>query len=616
MFIAGPLKGTIIEITQDEIQIGRDPTNQVVVPDESLSRRQCFIRKEGERYQVVDLDSHNGTFLNQVPVKTAELFHGDLIQAGKSFFFFLQHEHVSESRLPPVQLNPGVLVTASTLRVNPEAALDAMTIDFGLLMKVIAAVKTIRSAQELQKKLLENLFEIVPATRGVIAYVNDQSLEPDQVTVLDKNCSELQPLQLSTNLARQVIRDKEAVFCKDVSVDDTLQKSDSIQSTGIKGLICVPLLILDRTIGFIYLDSRDPAVNFTEWHFQLVIAVSGIAAGPLDRARQLDWLGEENERLRAIIRDENSLIGESQKMREIYQLIAKVAPTDTTVLIRGQSGTGKELAAQAIHRNSPRAGGVLLAINCAVLSDALLESELFGHEKGAFTGAVSQKKGKLEIADGGTVFLDEVGEMSPTIQSKLLRVLQERTFERIGGTRPIKTDVRIIAATNKDLEAAIAKNEFRTDLYYRLNVISFEMPRLRDRAEDIPLLAHYFIAKYSRKCNRYVAGLSDKARQYLVSYSWPGNVRELENSIERAIVLGSTEVILPDDLPETLLEAVSSSAETSLQYHQLLIEAKRKIVLNALAQTGGSNKEAANLLGLHPNNLHRLIRNLGLKSQP
>ena len=437
MFIAGPLKGTTTELTTDEVYIGRDPTNQLVVPDESLSRLQCSIRKDGERYQLVDLDSHNGTFLNQVPVKTAKLSHGDLIQAGKSFFFFLQHEEISESTSPPVQFNPGVLVTASTLRVKPEAALYAMTIDFGLLMKVSAAVNALRSAQELQKKLLESLFEIVPATRGAIAYLKDQSLESDQVTVLEKNCSEPQPLQLSASLTKQVLRDKEAVFCKDVSLDDTLQKSDSIVSTGIKALICVPLLILDRTIGFIYLDSRDPAVNFTEWHFQLVIAVSGIAAGPLDRARQLDRLGEENERMRAIIRDENSLVGESQKMREIYELIAKVAPADSTVLIRGESGTGKELAAQAIHRNSRRAGGVLLAINCAALSDALLESELFGHEKGAFTGAVSQKKGKLEIAEGGTVFLDEVAEMSPAIQSKLLRVLQERVFERIGGTRTI-----------------------------------------------------------------------------------------------------------------------------------------------------------------------------------
>lgn len=610
MFIAGPLKGKSIELTEDEVHIGRDPTNQLIVPDESLSRRQCFIRKDGEQYQLVDLDSHNGTFLNQVPVKASKLSHGDLIQAGKSFFFFLQNQGIGISGSPPVQFNPGVLVTASTVRVKPEAALYAMTIDFGLLMKVIAAVKTIRSARELQKKLLESLFEIVPATRGAIGYAKDHSLEPDQVTVLEKDCSEPQPLQLSEHLAKQVLRDQEAVFCN----DDTLQKSDTVVSNGLKGLICVPLLILDRTIGFIYLDSSAPAVDFTEWHFQLIIAVSGIAAGPLDRARQLDWLGEENERLRAIIRDENSLVGDSPKMREIYRLIAKVALADSTILIRGESGTGKELAAQAIHRKSQRAGGVLLAINCATLSDSLLESELFGHEKGAFTGAVSQKKGKLEIADGGTVFLDEIGEMSPATQSKLLRVLQERMFERIGGTRPITTDVRIIAATNKDLEAAITKNEFRSDLYYRLNVISFEMPPLRNRVEDISLLAHHFITKYSRRCNRFVAGLSESARQYLMSYSWPGNVRELENSIERAIVLGSTELILPDDLPETILEAVSTPQGTP--YHQLLIEAKRKIVLNALGQADGSNKEAAKQLGLHPNNLHRLIRNLGLKSQP
>jgi Nif-specific regulatory protein len=548
-------------------------------------------------------------------VRDAGISHGDLIQAGKSFFFFLQHEDLSESNSPSVHFNPGALITASTFRVKPEAALYAMTLDFSVLMKVSAAINTVRSARELQRKLLECIFEIVPAKRGAIACVKDGAVDAEMVTVLERGTGGAQTLQLSATLARQVLEDKEAVLCKDVAADDTLGVSDSIVTTGIKALIGVPLLILDRAVGFIYLDSQDPTTNFTEWHLQLVTAIASFAAGPLERARQLDRMWRENERLNAFIRDENSLVGESRRMREAYQLITKIAPAESTVLIRGESGTGKELAAQAIHRNSRRARGAFVAINCATLSDALLESELFGHEKGAFTGAVSQKKGKLEVAEGGTVFLDEVGEMSPAIQSKLLRVLQEREFERVGGTRVIKADVRVMAATNKDLEAAVAKNEFRSDLYYRLNVISLEMPPLRERADDIPLLAHYFIAKYSRKCNRYVAGLSDGARQYLMSYSWPGNVRELENTIERAIVLGSTEQILPEDLPEAVLEAASVADGASTRYNQLLKEAKRQIVVNALSQSGGSFKDAAGLLGLHPNNLHRLIRNLGLKSE-
>jgi Nif-specific regulatory protein len=301
-------------------------------------------------------------------------------------------------------------------------------------------------------------------------------------------------------------------------------------------------------------------------------------------------------------------------MRQVYNFLAKVAPTQSTVLIRGESGTGKELAAHAIHLNSPRATKPFVAINCATLSETLLESELFGHEKGAFTGAITQKRGKLEVADGGTVFLDEVGELSPAIQAKLLRVMQTHEFERVGGTRPTRVDVRMIAATNRDLEGAIKTGDFREDLYYRLNVISLVMPPLRERREDIPLLASYFVADYSKKCKRKVTGISSEARRLLQAYDWPGNVRELENAIERALVLGSTDLIVPEDLPEVLYESGSIGSATNASYYEAIKEAKRQFVSDALQQTKGNYTEAAKLLGIHPNNLHRLVRSLDLKT--
>ena len=238
-----------------------------------------------------------------------------------------------------------------------------------------------------------------------------------------------------------------------------------------------------------------------------------------------------------------------------------MARGDSTVLIRGESGTGKELVARAIHRNSPRADKPFVAINCAAIPEALLESELFGHEKGAFTGAIATKKGKLEVAEGGTVFLDEVGELSPPLQAKLLRVLQQREFERVGGTRSLKFDARVLTATNKDLEQAIKDREFRQDLYYRLNVVSMVVPPLRERPDDIPLLAIYFAAKYAEKCKRALKGISPEARALLMAYSWPGNVRELENAIEHAMVLGLTDEIVPDDLPAALLETQAGGAQ-------------------------------------------------------
>ncbi|MCI0390007.1 MAG: sigma 54-interacting transcriptional regulator [Acidobacteria bacterium] len=332
-----------------------------------------------------------------------------------------------------------------------------------------------------------------------------------------------------------------------------------------------------------------------------------------ENIERLEWLEQENRRLQEEINLEHNMVGESPRMREVYQFIAKVAPAGSTVLIRGESGAGKELVARAIHQNSPRAHQPFVAINCAALTETLLESELFGHEKGAFTGAIAQKKGKLEIAQGGTVFLDEMGEMAPYLQASLLRVLQEREFERVGGTRPIKADIRVIAATNKDLEAAIKNGGFRQDLYYRLNVVSITMPPLRERREDIPLLAGYFAVKYSQKCKRAVKGISAKARARLLSYDWPGNVRELENAIERAVVLGLTEFILPEDLPEVVLETGPPAGAESRKLSDQVKEAKKRFILEAIEQAGGNITKAAELLDVNISHLHWLIRTLELR---
>ena len=307
------------------------------------------------------------------------------------------------------------------------------------------------------------------------------------------------------------------------------------------------------------------------------------------------------------------MVGESQKMRELYQTVARVAQTDSTVLICGESGTGKELVARALHANSARRRKPFIAINCAVLTETLLESELFGHERGAFTGAVAQKRGRLEVADGGTLFLDEIGELSTNLQARLLRVLQEREFERVGGTRTIAVDIRVIAATNRNLAEAIQQGGFRSDLYYRLNVIELELPPLRERRQDIPLLADHFLKKMSQKIGRQATHISQEARDGLISYDWPGNVRELENAIERAVVMGSTTSVRPEDLPDSILEGTASptAAVTSLEHG--VREAKKRLVLGAFAKAGGAYAEAAKLLGVNTNYLYTLVKKLHLK---
>jgi len=306
-------------------------------------------------------------------------------------------------------------------------------------------------------------------------------------------------------------------------------------------------------------------------------------------------------------------IGPSAVMRAISGIVDRVAPTDATVLIWGESGVGKEVVSQRLYERSKRRDRPFVKVNCAALPVELLESELFGYERGAFTGAVAQKKGRLEMADGGVLFLDEIGELAPALQVKLLRVLQEREFERVGGNRPIHVDIRLIAATNRDLEEASRKGEFRQDLYFRLNVVSLTMPPLREHKEDIPMLVSFLGEKHCNKCGAKPKPLSRQALACLQNYDWPGNVRELENVIERALVLGTSEDILPEDLPENLLERDPAPGVGEAKYHGAVKELKKRLIQNALEEARGSITEAAKALGVHPNYLHRLIRNLDLK---
>jgi transcriptional regulator with GAF, ATPase, and Fis domain len=304
------------------------------------------------------------------------------------------------------------------------------------------------------------------------------------------------------------------------------------------------------------------------------------------------------------------MIGNSAAMRSVYERIRKAAPAACTVLISGETGTGKELAARAIHRHSTRASGPFVAVNCAALTESLLESELFGHEKGAFTGAFSLKKGKLELADGGTVFLDEIGELAPPLQAKVLRALQYHEFERVGGTRTIKVDVRVVAATNRDLTEAVQAGTFREDLWYRLNVLNVAMPPLRARRSDIPLLAAHFASRYGGRSIQ----ISREALEALHAHDWPGNVRELENAIESAVVLGPADFIVADDLPRSIVGSANRLPPAAgAPYHRHVLDAKRQLILDAIERSGGRYTAAAKLLGLNPTYLHRLVRNLNLK---
>lgn len=310
--------------------------------------------------------------------------------------------------------------------------------------------------------------------------------------------------------------------------------------------------------------------------------------------------------------DFSSIIGKGPKMKELFETLAMVAPTEATVLLLGESGTGKELVANAIHQNSPRRDKPYVKVNCAALPETLLESELFGHEKGAFTGALYTKKGRFELADGGTIFLDEIGEMSIPTQTKILRVLQEREFEPVGGTKTVKVDVRIISATNKDLEEEVQRGRFRDDLYYRINVVPITIPPLRERKEDIPLLAEHFLRIYSEKNKRMIKDFEPRVMDAFMRYGWPGNVRELENIVERTVIMGRGDMIALEDLPPTIVGSQQEEDRTTPPTATALRDVEREAIIRTLHQTGGNRTKAADILGITRKTLQNKIKEYGI----
>jgi transcriptional regulator with GAF, ATPase, and Fis domain len=600
----------VVRIGKDgPLTLGRDRSNQVVVPDPAVSRKHCSVSEISSGvFEIADLDSHHGTFVNQTQVTRQTLQHGDRIRIGRSEFAFLTDPEDDAALLNSRLDSLGATAELKTMSLDQcglptdDAWIGRMARDLAAFLQIANVINSTRDIQALQRELLELICEVIPAAQAAIVLQPNQNEEPGSPCTWNRKGLATQQIVIREELVQQAMWERCAVVA-----------AAPARTASAEHVLCVPLVAVDRTLGVIYLSAPASSPAFEEDHAYFVSSVSRIAAVTLENLLKLDSLRAENQRLRAEVEAEGTLIGESKPMRRVSDFIARITKGDSTVLIRGESGTGKELVARAIHASSLRSGQPFVAINCAAIPEALLESELFGHEKGAFTGAVGTRKGKFEAAEDGTLFLDEIGEMAPLLQAKLLRVLQQREFERVGGTRLLPFNARVLAATNKNLEQAIKTSQFRQDLYYRLNVVSVVLPPLREHREDIPLLALYFANKYAAKCKRAFKGIAAEARTLLLQYSWPGNVRELENAIEHAIVLGLTGEILPEDLPTALLEEQSPGLDAA-RYHNTLNQTKKQLVLTALEEANGSPIEAARILGIHPKYLHRLIRNLDLKS--
>jgi transcriptional regulator with GAF, ATPase, and Fis domain len=606
--MSGPLEGTVHTITDGPLYLGRDPANQVMIGDSAVSRKHCAISQVTQGiYEISDLDSHNGTFVNGIQVSRTPIQHGDLIRIGTSEFVFLIGEDDGSS---PQSSGASKQTTSGTLTAlfldqrsglpSDASGIGRMARDLSAFFKIANLVNSFHDVDALQRELLGLIFEVIPAAQGAIVLQPNADEEPNPPCTWNRDGEAKQEMVIREEWAQRAMWERCAVFT-----------TASTAPAPAEHVLCVPLVAAENILGVIYLTSPATSPPFGEDHVYFLSSVSRIAAVSLENLLKLDSLRAENQQLRADV-GAAMLIGESRAMSRVTEFIGRVAKGDSTVLIRGESGTGKEMVARAIHANSLRPSKPFVAINCAAIPETLLESELFGHEKGAFTGASAIKKGKFEAAEDGTLLLDEIGEMTPLLQAKLLRVLQQREFERLGGTRLLPFNARVIAATNKNLEQAIRAGDFRQDLYYRLNVVSVALPPLREHREDIPALALHFANKFVAKSKRGFKGISPEARSLLMQYSWPGNVRELENAIEHAIVLGLTDEILPEDLPEAMLEEQSS--EMAALYHNTLHQTKKQLVITAMNDAKGNHVEAARLLGIHPKYLHRLIKNLNLKS--
>lgn len=622
------------------ITVGRANTNKLILHDDACSRNHCEVFFQGGGWKLRDLESRNGTLIGSHEVKgDADLKPGDVFSIGKCRLAFTNNLDFQPT-LPEVSntmtdretsAESAAVEEPSILHrtmvpgfLNPDAEAQSAPKVLTRLYQLGLEMGAARTRQQLTEVVLKNLAkETVADISAVLLARDDAPKNPapaDLLVVAYDSIKDLPYRRVSDNLSRVVLSGKEAVLARDVNDNQQLAVFDSLGEMRAMSVICAPVHVNDEVRGLIHLYSTNPDNSLDRNDLEYTLAVTHQFALALEHLTERDSLKtglvqvrNENKSLRQHIGNDFKLIGVSQVMQQLREKIQLIAETDANVLIRGESGCGKELVARTIHLSSPRADGPFVCLNCAALNESLLESELFGHEKGAFTGAADRKVGKFEQAHQGTLFLDEVGEMSPAIQAKFLRVLEGHAFERIGGTKQIEVNVRILAATNRDLEEAVEDQSFRADLYFRLHVAELIARPLRQRKEDIPVLADFFLKKFVEKTGRVISGFTEEAADVLKQYAWPGNVRELQNTIERTVILCRNEVVRAEDIQLSTLSARLSPGEAPVvpagEYREIsLADIERDHILSTLNFTDWNKSRAAQILGIERSTLDRKLK--------
>jgi Nif-specific regulatory protein len=639
LIIEGIGKGTTYEISGD-VSFGRSSSNLIKLFGGQISREHAVIAKQDNKFIFRDLNSKNGVYVNAKRVKEYTLSEGDEISIGTVKLVFEptfeminiygkedcliilpDGDNLSTSmitRALPKDTGPLMDISEKKKSGHSTSNLEILNRRLRALYEISSLSGSELKEEDLLKKSCDAIFEAIKAERIAILFSSESGDEIHPVLICSKD-KEAENIAISQTILTEVIKKKQAVFSPDATEDSRFYLSESIQLDKLKSIICVPLLTKNRVLGAVYADTKDSERYFREDDLYLLIAIARQLAVVIENNRLYNRLNDEVKTLREKIQDEINLIGENKAMAEIINTVYKIAPTDTKVLIIGETGTGKELLARAIHYNSQRRDKPFVTVDCSTIPATLIESELFGHEKGSFTGADKATIGKFEQADGGTIFLDEISTMDLNAQAKFLRVLEENKFTRIGGVKVTSINVRVIAASNEDLEALIKQGRFRVDLYHRLAVVPLNLPPLRARKDDIEVLAKYFIDKFAKIGNKTVNSITPDAVKYLQEYPWPGNVRELKNVIERVVVLCDKATITPQELPANITKKnipsiiAEKHRQNKVALGEIIRQMEKEYIAQVLNENRGRKTVSARILKISRPTLDKKIKEYGLE---
>jgi transcriptional regulator with GAF, ATPase, and Fis domain len=566
-------------------RIGADPTSDLALAGGDVAEDHAHVLREGEDFFVMSLGRGKTILVNGKKEKKTRLHEGDLVQIGNAELRFLPHEGAQEA----VPENP-------TLRA------------YGEIVRFSERLLRSKSLADLLPALMDRVVDVSRADKGFLVMFQDGQPQVRIARNIRGEDLDNAVAELSDSILQKVVREQQPVIVSDAINDSEFQSSVSIMNLRLLSVMCVPLTEDGEIIGLIYLGSNRVSNLFEAQMLEMVTVFAAQASLLIRNAMLLDQLRADNEALRtdAQARAYGEVIGASDGMNEVYKTISKVAPTDVSVLITGETGTGKELVAREIHRRSTRAEGPFVCVNCGAIPENLLESELFGHVRGAFTGAVNTRIGRFQAAHGGTLFLDEIGEMPAPLQVKLLRALQDQTVTKVGDTRPEAVNIRVLAATNRIIADMIQGGTFREDLFYRLNVISLHLPPLRDRGEDLMLLGRFLLKRYTAEYKSKVTGFSPHAVVLMKKYAWPGNIRQLENRIKKAVIMSDRVQLSAEDLELTNLQLAPV-----VPLNQAREDFQRAYINEVLERNNGNRTKTAHDLGVDPRTIFRHLEREG-----